>query len=167
MSLITPDFGLLVWMTLIFLIVFFILAKFGFPMITGMVDKRSERINESIAKAKEAEQRLSALSEEQKKLIDEARSEQNRILKEAAASRDEIIQKAKQQATEEAEKMLSKAKTEIAAERESAIRQIRSQVAQISLGIAEKVLRKEMEEESARKDLLDKYVDEASQIELK
>lgn len=167
MSLITPDFGLLVWMTLIFLIVFAILAIFGFPMITGMVDKRSERINESIAKAKEAEQRLSALTEEQKKLIDEARVEQNRILREAAASRDEIIQKAKQQAGQEAEKMLAKARTEIAAERESAIRQIRSQVAEISLGIAEKVLRKDMEEEGARKDLLDRYVDEASRIDLK
>ena len=58
MSLVTPDFGLLFWMTLIFAIVFFVLAKWGFPAITGMVDKRSERINESIEKAREAEKML-------------------------------------------------------------------------------------------------------------
>ena len=62
MSLVTPDFGLLVWMTLIFAIVFFVLAKWGFPAITGMVDKRSERINESIEKAREAEKMLSEMA---------------------------------------------------------------------------------------------------------
>ena len=87
MSLITPDFGLLVWMTLIFGIVFFVLAKWGFPMITGSVEKRAQRIGDSIKAAKEAEEKLRNLAEEQSRMIEETRQEQSRILKEAAASR--------------------------------------------------------------------------------
>lgn len=70
MSLITPDFGLLFWMTLIFAIVFFILAKFGFPMITGMVKKRSESIEKSLKEAEAARNEVKKLAREQKKLID-------------------------------------------------------------------------------------------------
>ena len=104
MSLITPDFGLLVWMTLIFGIVFFVLAKWGFPMITGSVEKRAQRIGESIKAAKEAEERLRNLAEEQSRMIEEARQEQSRILKEASASRDSIVEQAKDQARAEASK---------------------------------------------------------------
>ena len=95
MSLITPDFGLIVWMTLIFGIVFFILAKWGFPMITDSVQKRADRINASIKAAKEAEEKLRNLAAEQSEMIEEARKEQARILKEAAASRDMIVEQAK------------------------------------------------------------------------
>ena len=111
MSLITPDFGLLVWMVLIFGIVFFILAKFGFPMITGMVDKRAERIGDSISKAREAEEKLAALAQEQEKMIEQTRLEQGRILKEAAEARDAMVAQAKEQAAEEASKILEKAKS--------------------------------------------------------
>ena len=104
MSLITPDFGLLVWMTLIFGIVFFVLAKWGFPMITGSVEKRAQRIGESIKAAKEAEEKLRNLAEEQSRMIEETRQEQSRILKEAAASRDSIVEQAKDQARAEASK---------------------------------------------------------------
>ena len=84
MNLITPDTGLLFWMVLIFGIVFFILAKWGFPAITGMVDKRNEHISESLRLADEARERMSHLAEEQKALIAETKAEQSRILKEAA-----------------------------------------------------------------------------------
>lgn len=166
MSLISPDSGLLIWMTLIFAIVLFILAKFGFPMITGMVDKRSERINESIAKAKEAEQKLARLAEEQKRMIEEARLEQDRIFKEATDTRATIIAQARQDAQDEASKILAHAKTQIAAERESAIRDIRRQVAAISVEVAEKVVRKDLEEDSEQMDLLARMVDEASNTRL-
>ena len=166
MSLISPDSGLLIWMTLIFAIVLFILAKFGFPMITGMVDKRSERINESIAKAKEAEQKLARLAEEQKRMIEEARLEQDRIFKEATDTRTTIIAQARQDAQDEAAKILAHAKTQIAAERESAIRDIRRQVAAISVEVAEKVVRKDLEEDSEQMDLLARMVDEASNTRL-
>ena len=113
MSLITPDFGLLVWMTLIFGIVFFVLAKWGFPMITGSVEKRAQRIGDSIKAAKEAEEKLRNLAEEQSRMIEETRQEQSRILKEAAASRDNIVEQAKVQAREEASRILDQARTQI------------------------------------------------------
>ncbi|MBP9986902.1 MAG: ATP synthase F0 subunit B, partial [Bacteroidales bacterium] len=124
MSLITPDFGLLFWMVLIFGIVFFLLAKFGFPVITGMVDKRRERIEKSIAAAAEAEEKLASLSQEHARMVEQTRLEQGRILQEAAEARDRIVAQAKQQASDEASKILEKAKLEIAAERESALKDI-------------------------------------------
>ena len=160
MSLITPDFGLLVWMTLIFGIVFFVLAKWGFPMITDSVQKRADRINESIAKAREAEERLLNLASEQDAIVEQARKEQARILKEAAASRDALIEQAKEQARDEASKILDQARTQIEAEKESALRDVRKEVAALSVAVAEKVLRKDLEQESSRDELLARLVDE-------
>ena len=137
MSLITPDFGLLVWMTLIFGIVFFVLAKWGFPMITGSVEKRAQRIGDSIKAAKEAEEKLRNLAEEQSRMIEETRQEQSRILKEAAASRDNSVEQAKVQAREEASRILDQARTQIAAEKESALRDVRKEVALLSVSVAE------------------------------
>lgn len=166
MSLITPDSGLIIWMTLIFGVVFFILAKFGFPAITDMVDKRSDRINESIAKAREAEDRIARLAEEQARMIEETKLEQGRILKEATDTRATIIAQAKADAQEETAKLIEHAKTQIAAERESAIREIRNQIASISVEVAEKIVRKELEEDSEQMALLDRFVDEASKARL-
>lgn len=161
MSLITPDFGLLFWMVLIFGILFFLLAKFGFPIITGMVDKRNIRINESIAKAKEAEQSLASLADEQKRLINEARKEQARILNEAADARDRIVAEAKEKANEESKAILEKAREEIALEKESAMREVRRTVAEISVSIAEKLVRKELEPDSRNEELIDTLIKEA------
>ena len=160
MSLITPDFGLLVWMTLIFGIVFFVLAKWGFPMITGMVDKRSDRINDSIAKAREAEKALTELSDRQQQLIEETRREQARILKEAAEARDTLLADAKEQARDEASKLIQQARTQIAAEKESALRDVRTEVAKLSVDVAEKVLREKLSTEEAQLKLIDKMVGE-------
>lgn len=160
MSLITPDFGLLVWMTLIFGIVFFVLAKWGFPMITDSVQKRADRINESIKKAREAEERLRNLDAEQDALVEKARKEQAAILKEAAASRDSLIEQAKVQARDEAAKILDQARTQIAAEKESALRDVRKEVAVLSVAVAEKVLRKDLDDDSSRDELLGRLIDE-------
>jgi len=161
MSLITPDFGLLVWMTLIFGIIFFLLAKFGFPMITGMVEKRSERISESIKKANEAEEKLASLAQEQTKMIEETRKEQTRILKEASQARDTMVETAKVQARDEAAKILADAKKQIEAERESAMREIRRYVAEISVGVAEKIVRKELSSDDAQKALIERMIEES------
>ena len=160
MSLITPDFGLLVWMTLIFGIVFFVLAKWGFPLITGMVDKRSDRINDSIAKAREAEKALTELADRQQQLIEETRREQARILKEAAEARDTLLADAKEQARDEASKLIQQARTQIAAEKESALRDVRTEVAKLSVDVAEKVLREKLSTEEAQLKLIDKMVGE-------
>ena len=162
MNLITPDSGLVVWMTIIFAIVFFILAQFGFPVITSMVKKRNDKIHDSLAAARLAEEKLATLAQEQQELIDKARVEQAALLKEAAAARDNLIAQAKEQAKEEAEKILQAAKLEIAAQREDALKDVRRQVAEISLDVAEKVIRKTLEGSQEQAELVDRLIDEAT-----
>ena len=166
MSLLTPDFGLLFWMVVIFGIVFFLLAKFGFPVITKAVQTRSDHIADSLKAADEAQARLAGLADEQAKMIEETRLEQSRILKEASESREKIIAQAKEDAAAEAGKLLDHAKVEIAAERESAIRDIRRQVAMISVEVAEKIVRKDLEGDEGQQGLIDRMVDEAAQAQI-
>ena len=160
MSLVTPDFGLLFWMTLIFAIVFFVLAKWGFPAITGMVEKRAERIDESISKAREAEKQLAGMEERQAAMIGETRAEQALILKEAAQARDTMVDQAKLQAQEEASKILEHARTQIAVEKEAALMDIRTQVASMSVDVAEKILREKLSDSKTQMDLINRMVDE-------
>ena len=166
MSLITPDFGLLFWMVVIFGIVFFLLAKFGFPVITKAVQTRSDHIADSLKAADEAQARLAGLADEQAKMIEETRLEQSRILKEASETRERIIAQAQEEAAAKAAKLLEHAKVEIAAERESAVRDIRRQVAMISVEVAEKIVRKDLEEGDGQLALLDRLVDEAEQAQI-
>ena len=166
MSLITPDFGLLFWMVVIFGLVFFILAKFGFPVITQAVQKRSDHIAESLKAADEAEARLAGMAEEHARMLEETRLEQSRILKEASEARANIIAQAREEAQQEAAKLLEHAKVEIAAERESAIRDIRRQVAMISVEVAEKIVRKVLGDGADQLSLIDRMVDEASQAQI-
>jgi F-type H+-transporting ATPase subunit b len=160
MSLITPDFGLLVWMTLIFGIVFFVLAKWGFPMIIDSVQKRADRINDSIRQAREAEEKLRNLASKQAAIVEDARKEQSRILKEAANARDKMVEQAKVQAQDEASKILEQARVQIAAEKESALRDIRKEVALLSVNVAEKVLRKELDSDKEQDGLVGRFIDE-------
>lgn len=160
MSLITPDFGLLFWMTVIFAVVFFILAKFGFPVITGMVEKRSDRIEESLRKADEAEKAIAEMQERREQIISEAKAEEAKILKEASATSDSIVAGAKDKAREEAEKVLEQARIEIAAEKESALRDIRRLVARLSVEVSEKVLRADLSEDKKQGAYLDRLIDE-------
>ena len=165
MSLITPDFGLLFWMTVIFAVVFFILAKFGFPIITGMVEKRSDRIEESLRKADEAEKAIAEMAERREQILSEAKAEEAKILRDAAATSDSIVAKAKDKAREEAEKVLEQARIEIAAEKESALRDIRRLVAQLSVNVAEKVLRTDLSEDEKQGAYLDRLIDEVQRTQ--
>ena len=160
MSLVTPDSGLLFWMVIIFGVVFFILAKFGFPVITDMVRKRTESISQSLKLADEARAELAELNKEQSELLLQAKKEQARILEDAAKVKASIIEQAKVQAQQEAEKVLAQARTEIAAEKESALRDIRKEVALLSMNITEKVLRTEFGSEKVRKQYVDKVMQE-------
>lgn len=162
MSLLIPDSGLLFWMLLIFAVVFAILAKFGFPVITKMIAKRRDHIDNSLRLAEEAEVKLGQIKQEHARIIAQAREEQNRILKEAAQERDNIIRMAQTQAQDEARKILDEAKTRIDAEKESALREIRSLVALLSVQIAGKVIRKNLESDQAQIDLVTRLLDEAN-----
>jgi len=160
MNLMLPDSGLLFWMTIIFAIVFFILAKFGFPIITGMVDKRTKRIDEAIAAARKAEESLAGLAEEQERLIAEARAEHTRILQEASAQRDSMIAKAQAEAKEEAGKIIEEARVRIREEKEAALRDVRKEIAVMSLAIAEKVVKKELSSDEGQKEHIDRLIEE-------
>ena len=160
MNLMLPDSGLLFWMTLIFLVVFFILAKFGFPVITSMVEKRTKRIDDALSAARKAEEAIAHLSLEQERIVAETKVEQAKMIQEAAAERDRLIASAQDQARFEAQKIIEEARARINEEKETALKEARKELALISLSIAEKVVRKELSDDNAQKELVDRYVDE-------
>ena len=158
MDLMIPDSGLLFWMTIIFAIVFFVLAKFGFPIITGMVEKRSKRISDSLEAARIAEDALAHLEQEKERLVSETRAEQARLMQEAAAERDRMIAQAQEQARAEAQKIMDDARVRINEEKEAAMKEIRNEVAKVSLAIAEKVVRKELSSDASQQQLIDDLI---------
>lgn len=160
MDLMLPDSGLLFWMTIIFAIVFFILAKFGFPIITGMVEKRNKRIDDALSAARVAEEALERLSQEQERILSETRTEQAQMLQEAASQRDAMIARAREDARLQADALIKEAKERINEEKEAALRDVRREVALMSISIAEKVVRKEMSSEKGQKEFIDRMVDE-------
>ena len=162
MSLITPDFGLLFWMAIVFLVVLGILWKFGFPVIVNMVNNRKAYIDESLRKAHEANEKLANIKAESEVLLQEAREKQAQILKEAAATRDAIVQKAQDKAHEEGNRLLSEAKIEIENQKRAAISDIRKQVATLSVEIAEKILSEKLSSDKTQMDLIDRMLDEIS-----
>ena len=160
-SILTPDLGLLFWMLLAFLVIFGILAKYGFPAILNMVDERNRYIDESLRKAHEAEERLANIQQEGESILQEARERQAQILKEAAETRDAIVEKAQEKARIEGARLLSEAKTEIETEKQNAIRDIRAQVAELSVQISEKILRQNLHSDKEQMDLINRLLDDA------
>ncbi len=162
MSLITPDFGLIFWMVVIFGVVFFILAKFGFPVITKAVQKRSEHIADSLKAAELARQSVQEAALQREQMLEQTRAEQGKIMQEASKTKDAMLAEARQKAQKEAAEILRGAREEIAAEKESALRDIRTEVSALSLAVAEKIVRKELEETPEQLALLDRLSDEVS-----
>ena len=160
MSLITPDFGLLFWMVVIFGGVFFILAKFGFPVITRAVEKRSDSIRDALSAAEQARLSLDSFAAEQQKVVDEARAEEHRILQEASHTRDEIIASAREQAKAEAAEIIQNARNQIAVEKEEAMQNLRSEVSVLSVAVAEKIIRQQLDSDIAKSGMLDRLTDE-------
>ena len=162
MSLLIPDSGLLFWMALVFIIVLAILWKWGFPVIVKMVNDRKVYIDESLQKAHEANEKLANIRLESESMLQEAREKQAQILKEAADTRDAIVQKAQDKAKDEGARLLSEAKAEIDGEKQNAIREIRAQVAELSVQIAEKILRQKLDSDDKQMDMIDRLLDEVS-----
>ena len=160
MNLVTPDAGLLFWMVVIFGLLFFLLWKFGFPVITSMVEKRNSTIEKSLKDAHEIEARMGQMVEEHARMLEEARKEQAQILRDATDARNKILAQAKDDAREEAAKILAEARTQIEAEKEAALRDVRKEVAVLSVSIAEKILRKELSEDKEQREYIDRMVEE-------
>ena len=161
-SILTPDPGLLLWMLAEFLVVFVVLAKFGFPAIIGMVEKRKNFIDESLRKAHEATTRLENIKQESESILQEARDKQVAILKEAANTREAIVEDARVKAREESARIISDAKAEIESQKQAAIAAIRQQVALLSVEVSEKVLRKKLDTDQAQMDYINLMLDEVT-----
>ena len=160
MDLLIPSTGLLFWMSLTFLVVLFILWKFGFPVITNMVAERKAFIDDSLRKAHEANEKLANIQKEGESILQEAREKQAQILKEAAETRDAIVEKAQEKARAEGARLLDDAKAAI--ERGLARCHVLKQVATLSVEIAEKVLRQNLQSDKAQMDLIDRMLDDVS-----
>ena len=162
MDLLMPASGLLFWMTVVFLIVFVILWKAGFPAIIKMVNDRKDFIDGSLKKAHEANEKLANIQKEGESILQEAREKQAAILKEAAETRDAIVEKAQDKAREEGARLLSEAKAQIETEKQNAIRDIRTQVAELSVQVAEKVLKEKLSTDKEQMDMINRLLDEVS-----
>ena len=161
-SFLTPDFGLLFWMLIAFLVVFFILAKFGFPAIINMVEERKKYIHESLQSAREANEKLANIKAESEVILKEAQLRQSQILKDATATREKIIREAKEKASTEASRIVEEARAQIVAEREKSERDSREQIADLSIQIASKVLSKNLEKDNQQIEWIDHLLDEMS-----
>lgn len=159
--LLQPDAGLLFWMLLSFGIVFLILAKFGFPIITKMVEDRNAYIEKSLDAAKEANKQLATIKEECEAILASARNEQVKILKDAESARTRLINESKGLAKAEGAKELEEIRKQIRREKEDAIKDIRSQVANLSVDIAEKILRDNLTQTKEQMSMIDRLIDES------
>lgn len=147
-------------MLLAFLIVFFLMAKYGFPVITKMVEDRKNYIDQSLQKAHEANERLASIEQESERLLNEARMRQAEILSQAKATGDSIVHEAREKAQNEGAKLLQEAKAQIAVEKENALRDIRQTVADLSIVIAEKVVRQKLADNAEQQKLIENMLDE-------
>ena len=163
MSLLTPDSGLLFWMLVAFGIVFFVLCKWGWPVITQMIDNRKQYIDDSLQKALQANEKLEKIQEETAQMLKQAQEQQSKMLAEAMDMRNQIVEKAKTEATAEGQKILQEAKEQIDKEKEDAIRDIRRQVGVLSVEIAEKVLRQNLKTDEDQMAMVDRMLDEIMQ----
>ena len=161
MELLTPSGGLLFWMTIAFGIVFFLLAKFAFPVILGSVEKREQFIDTQLDAARAAEVRIAGLQEEGRKIIADAEREKVSILKDAAASRDKIVGEARETAAEEAARIIAEAKKTAREEKDAILASARGEVAMIAMQMATKVLRGQLDDEQAQKALQEILAEEA------
>ena len=148
MELVTPSIGLLFWSALAFFILLFVLGKFAWKPITQALKEREDSIDEALKSAEIARLQLESLKTDNQRLLNEARVERDKLLKEANEIKDQILAKAKSDAKSEGDKMISAAKEAIEMEKVNAMNQLKTQVANLTVDLAEKILRKKMEDRS-------------------
>lgn len=154
MGLVTPAFGLLFWMVLSFLTVMIILRKFAWKPILGMIKDREKSIEDALQSAENAKAEMNNLKAENEKILQEARNQRDSMIKEAREIREQMIAEAKGKAKAEGEKMLTSAREAIQNEKMAAITELKNQVAQLSIDIAEKIIARELSSENKQKELI-------------
>ena len=167
MELITPDFGLLFWMTLAFGIVFFVLAKFAFPVINGMLKKREEEINNALELAERTHKEMEQLQANNEALLQQAREERDKILNEAKQISDKFIEDAKVKANEEKDRIIESARETIEHEKMAATTEIKNQIADISIKVAEKIIGKNLDSDKEQLDYINRLLQDIEENQKK
>jgi len=160
LSLITPELGLIVWQTVVFLLLLFVLGKFAWkPILKGLKD-RENSIAEALAAAEKAKAEMAKISNENKKLLQQARAEKDEMLKKAQQTARELVDEAKDNATKEANRILEEARQLINSEKKAAMAEMKKEIAKLSLQVAERILRKELANDEMQKTLAEKLINE-------
>lgn len=162
MDLITPSIGLIFWTALVFVILFILLAKFAWKPILSAVKERENSISDSLEAAKRAQEEMKNLQASNEELLKQARAERENILVEARATKDKIVAEAKSEAQVEADKMIAKAQDSIRSEKAAAISEIKTQVTELSLEVASKIVKAHLETSDNQQKLVDNLVGEVS-----
>lgn len=155
MGIVTPDWGTLVWMLVSFLIVFFLLKRFAWKPILKMLQEREASINQALTSAESARAEIDKMQQENERIISEARRKQEQILKEARDLKDQLMSEAREQAIQEKTLIIEDARNVINKEKADAIQDIQNMVAEYSVSIAEKLLRRELKGDDAQKKLIE------------
>ena len=160
MELLTPEFGLVFWMFVAFACLYFILAKWAWPFIIKSMEERADLIDKGVAVAQEAQRRLDNAKAEEEKMMAEARDKRNEMLRDAERMRNELIDKAKGEAAAEAQKVTEAAQISIEQSRRETEKQLRQEMGELALQIAEKVIRRNIANDDAQRALVDQYLNE-------
>ncbi len=160
MELFTPDFGLVFWMFVAFAILFFVLYKWGWPVIIRSIDNRADLIDKGVEYAQNAKQQLDNAKKQSEDYLAEARRQQADMLREADRLKGEIIEQARDEARKEAQKVMDSARVQIEQERKQAELQFRNEVSSYALDIASKVVRRQLDNDKAQTQLVGQLLDE-------
>lgn len=161
MDLLTPDLGLLFWQVVVFLAIFFILSRFAWKPITASLKEREQNIQSALDLAEKTRLEMEKLQSDNQKLLAEARAERDVILRGAKETADRMIVEARDKAAAEGQRVLEQARESMKNERQALVSQLKKEVVTLSLGIAEKVLRKELADKSAQEKLVQDLVSNA------
>lgn len=161
MELLTPDIGLVFWQVVIFLIVFFLLRKFAWRPILGALKTREFQIEDALRAAEAAHEEMEQIKMDNEYLLYEARMERDQMLKDASAVAAKIKDDARNETSKITDKMIADAKASIENEKKAAMQEVRDLVSELSLEIAEKILREKLKDDKSQKELVQKFLDEA------
>lgn len=160
MDLLTPGTGLIIWQAFVFLLLFLLLSKLAWKPILGSLKEREESIQQALDSAENAKKEMASLKADNEKLLREAREERDKILKEAREAANRMHDQAQADAKKTADKIIDDAKAVIQTEKNAALREVKAQVAMFSLEIAEKLIKKNLADDKAQKELADTYIKE-------
>ena len=155
MELVTPGIGLIFWTSVVFIVLIILLKKFAWSPILKAVDDRNNSINEALSSAEKAKSEMEQLSADNKKILNEALIERDAIIKEARDIKIETIAEAKNNASIEAEKIISSAKEQIKNEKMKAMTELKNEIADISIQMAEKIIKTELKDAKSQKKLIE------------